>query len=117
MCLRILLDTNLNNYNMSALINVSINLDKLPKQKIVKGKAGNYYNFTLSVNDDTNQYGQNVSVFDSQTKEEREAKKSKDYLGNGQVVWTDGRCTKAVFQSKESNVELKQTTVSNDLPF
>jgi len=117
MCLRILLDTNLNNYNMSALINVSINLDKLPKQKIVKGKAGNYYNFTLSVNDDTNQYGQNVSVFDSQTKEEREAKKAKDYLGNGQVVWTDGNCTKAVFQSKENNVKSRQTTVSNDLPF
>jgi hypothetical protein len=117
MCLRILLDTNLNNYNMSALINVSINLDKLPKQKIVKGKAGTYYNFTLSVNDDTNQYGQNVSVFDSQTKEEREAKKAKDYLGNGQVVWTDGNCTKAVFQSKENNVKSTQTTVSNDLPF
>ena len=33
MCLRIFLDTKLNNYNMSALINVSINLDKLPKQK------------------------------------------------------------------------------------
>ena len=117
MCLRILLDTNLNNYNMSALINVSINLDKLPKQKIVKGKACNYYNFTLSVNDDTNQYGQNVSVFDSQTKEEREAKKAKDYLGNGQVVWTDGNCTKAVFQSKDNNVKSRQTTVSNDLPF
>ena len=107
---------------MSALINVSINLDKLPKQKIVKGKTGNFYNFTLSVNDETryetNQYGQNVSAFDSQTKEEREAKKSKDYLGNGQVVWTDGNCTKAVFQTKDSGVKSAQTTtVSNDLPF
>ena len=71
---------------MSALINVSINLDKLPKQKIVKGKTGNFYNFTLSVNDDTNQYGQNVSVFDSQTKEEREAKKAKDYLGRRSIT-------------------------------
>ena len=103
---------------MSALINVSINLDKLPKQKIVKGKTGNFYNFTLSVNDETNQYGQNVSAFDSQTKEEREAKKTKDYLGNGQVVWTDGNCTRAVFQTKDSGVKSAQTTtVSNDLPF
>ena len=56
-------------------------------------------------------------LFDSQTKEEREAKKAKDYLGNGQVVWTDGSCTKAVFQSKDNNVKSRQTTVSNDLPF
>jgi len=33
------------------------------------------------------------------------------------VVWTDGNCTKAVFQSKENNVKSTQTTVSNDLPF
>ena len=102
---------------MSAIINLSVNLENLPKEKFVKGKKGTYYNFTVSVNDETNDYGSNVSAYDSQTKEEREAKKAKDYLGNGQVVWTDGNCTKAVFQSKENNVKSTQTTVSNDLPF
>lgn len=104
---------------MSALINVSIDVAKLPKEKFIEGKNGRvYYNFTLSVNDETNQYGQNVSIFDSQSKEEREAKKEKTYLGNGKVVWTDGTCAKAVWQDSESNspskVEVKAET---DLPF
>ena len=57
---------------MSSLINVSINLQDLPKEKFVQGKKGVYYNFTISVNDETNQFGKNVSLFDSQTVEERE---------------------------------------------
>jgi len=66
-------------------------VDKLPKEKFVKGKDGAvYFNCTLSINDEANQWGQNVSLTDSQTKEEREAKKAKVYLGNGNVVWTDG---------------------------
>ena len=75
---------------MSSLINVSMNLQNLPKEKFVEGKKGVYYNFTISVNDETNQYGQNVSLFDSQTKEERETKTAKTYLGNVKVVWTNG---------------------------
>ena len=102
---------------MSALINVSIDVAKLPKEKFVQGKNGAvYYNFTVSVNDDTNQWGQNVSAFDAQTKEEREAKKSKDYLGNGKVVWTDGNCTKAEWIDKESDAP-KATQAESDLPF
>ncbi len=104
---------------MSALINVSIDVAKLPKEKFVQGKNGKvYYNFTVSVNDETNQWGQNVSIFDSQTKEEREAKKSKDYLGNGKVVWTDGNCVKAEWQDKETPVAASAPQeAESDLPF
>ena len=39
---------------MSALINISIDVASLPKEKFVQGKNGKvYYNFTLSVGDDT----------------------------------------------------------------
>jgi len=99
---------------MSALINLSINLDNLPKEKFVKGKKGTYYNFTLSVNDDTNAYGQNASAFDSQSKEQREAKEPKKYIGNGQVVWTDGTCVKA---ERQEEAKPQQAVVSDDLPF
>ena len=99
---------------MSALINLSINLDNLPKEKFVKGKKGTYYNFTVSVNDDTNAYGQNASVFDSQSKEQREAKQPKTYIGNGQVIWTDGNCVKA---ERQEEAPAKEAVVSNDLPF
>jgi hypothetical protein len=100
---------------MGALINVSLRVDKLPKEKFVAGKDGAvYYNFTIGVNDEANQFGQNVSLTDSQTKEEREAKKSKNYIGNGNVVWTDGNI---VAVKKEQNVAEKAQTVSDGLPF
>jgi hypothetical protein len=98
---------------MSALINLSLRVDKLPKEKFVSGKDGAvYYNFTIGVNDDSNQYGQNVSATDSQTKEEREAKKPKTYLGNGNVVWTDGNIKVA-----DKKVEVTAKEVESDLPF
>jgi hypothetical protein len=99
---------------MSSLINVSINLQDLPKEKFVQGKKGVYYNFTLSVNDETNQFGQNVSVYDNQTKEEREAKKDKFYIGNGKVVWTNGSC---VVAEKDGVKKETVASTSNDLPF
>ena len=98
---------------MSALLNVSIRVDALPKEKFVAGKDGKvYYNFTIAVNDEANQFGQNVSAYDSQTKEEREAKKSKLYIGNGNVVWTDGNI---VAVKKEQPATAKEA--ASDLPF
>ncbi len=100
---------------MSALLNVSLRVDALPKEKFVAGKDGKvYYNFTIGINDEANQFGQNVSITDSQTKEEREAKKAKNYIGNGNVVWTDGNI---VAVKKEQNVAEKAQTVSDNLPF
>jgi hypothetical protein len=97
---------------MSAIINVSLRVDKLPKEKFVSGKDGAvYYNFTVSVNDEVNQFGQNVSLTDSQTQEEREAKKPKVYLGNGNVVWTNGEIKTAPKKDKAT------ATVESDLPF
>jgi hypothetical protein len=99
---------------MSAIINLSIRVDKLPKEKFVMGKDGAvYYNCTLSINDDANQWGQNVSLTDSQTKEERDAKKQKNYLGNGSVVWTDG----SIIAIKKDFENSKSTKVEVDLPF
>ena len=97
---------------MASLINLNINVENLPKEKFVKGKKGVYYNLTISVNDDTNQFGQNVSAFDSQTKEEREAKKPKQYIGNGRVLWTDGKCTKA-----QQEAQPQDSDKNVDLPF
>jgi hypothetical protein len=98
---------------MSAIINVSLRVDKLPKEKFVSGKDGAvYYNFTVSVNDEANQFGQNVSLTDSQTQEEREAKKPKVYLGNGNVVWTNGEIKTAPKKDKST-----ASVVDDSLPF
>lgn len=100
---------------MSAIINLSLRVDKLPKEKFVQGKDGAvYYNFTVSINDEPNQFGQNVSATDSQTKEEREAKKPKNYLGNGNVVWTDGNIKTAV---KKTENTVSNNAFDSNLPF
>ena len=102
---------------MSALINFSLRVDKLPKEKFVAGKDGaHYYNGTISINDETNEWGQNVSIIDSQTKEERDAKKPKTYLGNGKVVWNDGKITNAVKTEKEQ-AAVSATADDDSLPF
>jgi len=95
---------------MSSLITVSLNLDKIDKEKIIKGKKGKYLNITFSVNDEEDQYGNNVSVWHSQSKEERDAKKDRIFLGNGRVVWTDG---KPVNETTENSSEEEDS----DLPF
>lgn len=51
---------------------------------------GTYQNFTISVNDDTDTYGNNVSMWIEQTKEERDARARRTFIGNGKVIWTDG---------------------------
>lgn len=101
---------------MSALINGSIRVDKLPKEKFISGKDGAvYYNFTIAINDDT-RYGNNVAFMDSQTQEEREAKKPKDYLGNGRVFWvSDGQIK--VAEKEEQKLEVATDSQSGDLPF
>jgi len=99
---------------MSALLNLSLRVDKLPREKFVMGKDGAVYlNFTVAINDEANQFGQNVSAYDSQTKEERDAKKQKNYLGNGSVVWTDGK----IIAIKKDFENSKSTKVEVDLPF
>ena len=99
---------------MASLINLNINVENLPKEKFVKGKDGAvYYNFTIAIQDET-RYGNNVAFTDSQTKEEREAKKPKTYLGNGSVFWTDGKITVA---ERDENKSHAKEPATDDLPF
>lgn len=43
---------------------------------------------TVSIQDEANSYGQNVSAFVSQSKEDREAGKNRFYVGNGKTFWS-----------------------------
>ena len=101
---------------MSAIVNFSLDLTKLPKEKMIKGKKGTYINLSLNVNDQTNQYGKNASVIVSQSKEEREAKQDRLYVGNGRVIWTDGTI-KTAEQNEELTSATQQPDRDDDLPF
>ena len=75
---------------MASIIATSINLSEIPKDKIIEGKKGKYLPITITINDETDQFGNQGPVVVQQTKEERDAKAAKTYLGNVKVVWTNG---------------------------
>lgn len=100
---------------MSAIVNFSINVEDIDKSRLIKGKKGSYLNLTMSINDET-KFGNNASVSVSQSKEEREAKEAKTYLGNGKVVWmSDAGVTVA---EREQEMSTSTSAASqDDLPF
>ena len=42
---------------MASIIKTSINLNNIPKDKIINGKKGKYLPITITVNDDLDQFG------------------------------------------------------------
>jgi hypothetical protein len=99
---------------MGTLINASIDLTKVDKTKLVKGK---YLNLTIAVNDNLDNYGNNVSLTIQQSKEERDLKASKTYLGNGKVVYTNGEVKVAEKQDKPLKNTSDKFKDIPDLPF
>jgi len=75
---------------MSALISIS-----------VKQIDSTFKKYTISISDTSDQYGNNVSMYEEQTKEERELKTPKKYFGNGKVFWNDGKIINAIKKEKE----------------
>ena len=97
----------------------SINLSEIPKDKIIEGKKGKYLPITITVNDETDQFGNQGPVVVQQTKEERDAKTEKVYLGNVKVVWTNGDNV-AVAPRQDQPVAAAPAAAAapaNDLPF
>lgn len=69
---------------MAHFLNGSICLSDIPKDKIATStKNGKkYLNITIWINDTVDQYGNIGSIQVSQTKDERDAKVKKQYIGN-----------------------------------
>ena len=59
-------------------------------------KNGKGISSTISINDRMDNFGQNVGEWISQTKEEREAKAIRIFVGNGKVVFIDPNKTISV---------------------
>jgi hypothetical protein len=85
---------------MSTIINLSIDVTKIDKTKLIDGK---YLNTQIFINDET-KYGNNVSMCYSQSKEERDNKAKKEYFANGKVVWTSGTISVAEKEDKGSDL-------------
>tara|TARA_R100001480_G_scaffold153698_1_gene157218 strand:- start:520 stop:828 length:309 start_codon:yes stop_codon:yes gene_type:complete len=102
---------------MALILATSINLNEIPKDKIIIGKKGKYLPISITLNDELDQFGNQGPVIVSQTKEEREAKTPKVYLGNVKLVWTNGEVKKFDFQQQAAPQPKVEEKVEDDLPF
>ena len=106
---------------MASIIKASINLNSIPKHKIIDGAKGKYLPITITINDEVDQFGNQGPVMVEQSKEEREAKAAKVYLGNVKVVWTNGSNVPAAPRQDGSGQQSQQAKqpamVEDDLPF
>ena len=106
---------------MAGIIKASINLNEIPKDKIIIGKKGKYLPITITVNDEVDQFGNQGPVIVDQTKEEREAKTAKTYLGNCKVVWTNGQFPEPAPRDNQpqpqAQAQPKAVAADPDLPF
>ena len=94
------------------MINISICLTDLPKEKITTSEKNGkkYINLVVDALKEKDQYGKTHTIYLSQSKEEREAKEKKVYVGSGREY---------VFEAKsEAKAEAKSEPIpSGDLPF
>jgi hypothetical protein len=104
---------------MASIIKASINLSEIPADKIITGKKGKYLPVTITINDELDQFGNQGPIVVAQTKEEREAKAKKTYLGNVQVVWTNGDNVAAAPRQDQpvQAAPMGQAAPADDLPF
>jgi len=105
---------------MSSLSNVYIKketLEVLLKTLNAKGEKG--ISIDISIGEQSNDYGQNLSAYVSQSKEEREAKKQRYYIGNGKCFWTDGKIEVAKKKEEVHTAEVinDKSEEQDDLPF
>ena len=104
---------------MASIISGNINLSKIDKSKIYEGKKGKYYPVTVVINNEVGEYGDSGYIMTEQTKEQREAKEQKSYLGNVKVIWTDGQNVSTADKPVQAAMQMHQPaqTEEPDLPF
>jgi hypothetical protein len=79
---------------MAQIISASIDVTKIDKNRLKEvtkkdGTKVKYLDISIVVNDEQDKFGNICSISEGQTKEERESKAPKNYLGNGKRVWAD----------------------------
>ena len=79
-----------------------------------QGKESEGVKITISLADQPSKFGQNVSAYVAQTKEQREAKTPLFYVGNGKTFWSKGETP---VPQREEQQAPQTVTSDNEPPF
>ena len=101
---------------MAKLIKLKIDVTKIDKTRLYKGKKGTYLNADLWIEDEPDQYGNDGSICMEQSKEERETKQPRIYIGNASKMfgWGDTQPAPKVNGQASSQAP---TVDEEDVPF
>lgn len=103
---------------MSSLSNVYVKLETLETLlAVVKKKGEKGISIDISISETTNEWGQNLTAYVSQTKEQRDEKKPRFYVGNGKVFWTDSKIEVAKKKEVHEAKPIVEPEEEMDLPF
>ena len=102
---------------MKVGISIKIDVTKIDKARLYKGKKGTYLDLTTFINtDEKDEYDNNGFITQSPTEQERQEKTKMPILGNVQVFWTEGRNEKP-HQKPGENVPAAEYDLDDDIPF
>lgn len=93
------------------IVSLRIDVTKISKEKLFVGKKGTYLEVCILVSDEPSKFDTPCSIWERETKEERDAKKDRTYLGNGKIIWQEGEA----IENKTEPTEVK--SLPSDLPF
>ena len=92
------------------MIVISLCADDLKPHLTKSEKNGKYYiNLVVDTKKETDQYGNTHTIYVSQSKEQREAKEPKKYVGNGKEYKSQ--------HSAAKQMETKQDNSTDSIPF
>ena len=95
-------------------INISIDVTKIDKSRLFKGKKGTYMDLTTFIDtDNLDQYENNGFISQSTKKEERESGVQTPILGNCKVFFNDGSASPASTPEQSTS----DVPFADDIPF
>ena len=111
---------------MAAYADIYMKLDTLETLvKTLQKKGEKGISLTVGINDESKEFKskdgnsifQNVSVWVSQTKEQREEKRDRYYVANGKVFWNNGEIKNAGSEAEPEAAETVKDEPDSGLPF
>jgi|SRR3990167_2107099 len=96
-------------------ISVKLDVTKIDKDKLYQGKNGKYLDLTLFLDtEETSEYGDNGTVTQSASKEDREAGRKPPIIGNAKVFYQSGQPKQA---QKDTGNQHQAQNMGDDVPF